>query len=72
MVYYWMQTGVLFYASMATGGWQKMDAALNTPESKFITIADTYTGKKLSSPNDAVYSSAGELYFTDPPYGLST
>lgn len=50
----------------------KMDAALNTPESKFITIADTYTGKKLSSPNDAVYSSAGELYFTDPPYGLST
>lgn len=50
----------------------RMDAALNTPESKFITIADTYGGKKLSSPNDAVYSSAGELYFTDPPYGLST
>ncbi len=50
----------------------RMDAALNTPESKFITIADTYAGKKLSSPNDAVYSSAGELYFTDPPYGLST
>lgn len=50
----------------------RMNAALNMPESKFITIADTYGGKKLSSPNDAVYSSTGELYFTDPPYGLST
>lgn len=50
----------------------KMDAALNMPESKFISIAETYGGKKLSSPNDAVYSSAGELYFTDPPYGLLT
>lgn len=50
----------------------RMDAALNMPESKFISIAETYGGKKLSSPNDAVYSSAGELYFTDPPYGLLT
>lgn len=50
----------------------RMDAALNMPESKLISIAETYGGKKLSSPNDAVYSSAGELYFTDPPYGLLT
>ncbi len=27
-------------------------------------------GKKLNSPNDAVYHSNGDLYFTDPPYGL--
>ena len=48
----------------------KMDAPLNKPEPKFTTLTDKYDGKKLSSPNDAVYSSNGELFFTDPPYGL--
>lgn len=37
---------------------------------KFITLADNYQGKKLNSPNDAVFHSNGDLYFTDPPYGL--
>ena len=50
----------------------KMDAPLDRPEAKFITIADNYKGKRFSSPNDAVYNSAGELFFTDPPYGLQT
>lgn len=50
----------------------RMDAPLNQPEAKFITLADKYQGKRLSSPNDAVYNSAGELFFTDPPYGLET
>ena len=50
----------------------RMDASLDKPEAKFITIADKYNGKRFSSPNDAVYNSAGELFFTDPPYGLQT
>ena len=33
-------------------------------------LADRYQGKRLNSPNDAVYRSDGSLYFTDPPYGL--
>ena len=49
-----------------------MDAALDKPVAKFITLADKYEGKRFSSPNDAVYNSAGELFFTDPPYGLET
>jgi gluconolactonase len=48
----------------------RMDAPLNKPEPKFITLTDNYEGKKLNSPNDAVYHSSGDLYFTDPPYGL--
>lgn len=48
----------------------KMLAALSDPEPKFETLADSYKGKKLNSPNDAVFSKTGELYFTDPPYGL--
>ncbi|GMV92906.1 MAG: gluconolactonase [Candidatus Hydrogenedentota bacterium] len=35
-----------------------------------VTLADTYEGKKLNSPNDAVVRSDGTIYFTDPPYGL--
>ena len=50
----------------------RMDAPLDKPEAKFISIADRYNGKRFSSPNDAVYNSAGELFFTDPPYGLQT
>lgn len=50
----------------------RMDAPLDKPAPKFITLAGKYNGKRFSSPNDAVYNSAGELFFTDPPYGLET
>jgi gluconolactonase len=50
----------------------KMDAPLDKPEAKFTSLANKYNGKRFSSPNDAVYNSAGELFFTDPPYGLQT
>jgi len=48
-----------------------MDADLKTPAPNFITLADNYQGKKLNSPNDAVFRSNGDLFFTDPPYGLA-
>ena len=48
----------------------KMLAPLSAPEPKFKTLADSYQTKKLNSPNDAVFSKSGDLYFTDPPYGL--
>jgi gluconolactonase len=37
---------------------------------KFATLADKYMGKRLNSPNDLVFAKNGDLYFTDPPYGL--
>jgi gluconolactonase len=33
-------------------------------------IAERFEGKRFNSPNDLVYRSNGDLYFTDPPYGL--
>lgn len=48
----------------------KMDAPLNQPKATFVTLADRYDGKRFNSPNDAIYSRTGELFFTDPPYGL--
>lgn len=35
------------------------------------TLVDRYEGKRLNSPNDAVYTSKGDLYFSDPPFGLA-
>ena len=34
-------------------------------------LADRYHGKRFNSPNDVVFSRAGDLFFTDPPYGLA-
>lgn len=50
----------------------KMDAPLDKPAAKYSTLAGKYNGKRFSSPNDCVYNRAGELFFTDPPYGLFT
>jgi gluconolactonase len=50
----------------------RMNAALNNPQPKFITLANNYKGKKFNSPNDVVVNNKGEIFFTDPPYGLPT
>ncbi len=34
------------------------------------TLADSYEGQRLNSPNDLVFDSDGVMFFTDPPYGL--
>ncbi len=47
-----------------------MNADAKTPKPVFTTLADNYKGKKFNSPNDLVYNSKGDLFFTDPPYGL--
>lgn len=39
-------------------------------DGSFATLADRFEGKRFNSPNDAVFKSNGDLYFTDPPYGL--
>jgi gluconolactonase len=48
----------------------KMNAKLSNPKAEFTTLAGIFDGKKLNSPNDAVYDNNGNLFFTDPPYGL--
>ncbi len=41
-----------------------------TKEGGKRTLVDNYQGKRLNSPNDAVFKSNGDMYITDPPYGL--
>jgi gluconolactonase len=39
-------------------------------DGKFNTLAQYYQYRRFNSPNDLVFKSNGDLYFTDPPYGL--
>ena len=50
----------------------RMDAPLDKPEAKFISLVEKFNENRFSSPNDLVFNSHGELFFTDPPYGLKT
>ncbi|MFC4094625.1 SMP-30/gluconolactonase/LRE family protein [Euzebyella saccharophila] len=48
----------------------KMKSDLKTPKAEYEVIANSYNGKRFNSPNDGVFDKSGNLYFTDPPYGL--
>lgn len=39
-------------------------------DGKQTALADKFEGKRFNSPNDLVQRRNGEIYFTDPPYGL--
>ena len=48
----------------------RMNSDINDPKPEFTILVSDLDGKKLNSPNDAVFDSDGNLFFTDPPYGL--
>lgn len=39
-------------------------------DGRFTILAQFYQLRRFNSPNDAVFDSKGNLFFTDPPYGL--
>lgn len=47
-----------------------MKATLENPVANFEHLATSFGGKRFNSPNDLVFDRAGNMYFTDPPYGL--
>ena len=48
----------------------RMQPPLDSARAIFETVVGTYEGKRFNSPNDATFDKGGNLYFTDPPYGL--
>ncbi|REE00192.1 SMP-30/gluconolactonase/LRE family protein [Marinoscillum furvescens] len=48
----------------------KMNAPIAAPREEFTAIVDRFEGKRLNSPNDGAFDQNGNLYFTDPAYGL--
>jgi gluconolactonase len=61
--------GRLVVAGNATRSVFRLDT-LDAKTTKTV-LADSFEGKRLNSPNDVVFRSNGDLYFTDPPYGLA-
>jgi gluconolactonase len=42
------------------------------PDRTLTILASEFEGKKLNSPNDLTVKTDGSIFFTDPPYGIST
>lgn len=40
------------------------------PDGTITPLAQRFDGHRINSPNDLVFKSNGDLYFTDPPFGL--
>ena len=40
------------------------------PGGETTVLVRRYRGRRINSPNDLVFRSNGDLYFTDPPFGL--
>ena len=45
---------------------EKMDGKVPT----FRTLVAAFEGKRFNSPNDLIINRMGDIFFTDPPYGL--
>ncbi len=48
----------------------RMNASLDSPKPSFTVLSSNYKGRKFNSPNDLICDSKGNIYFTDPIYGL--
>jgi gluconolactonase len=49
----------------------RLNAPWDAPAPDFETLAGEFEGQRFNSPNDVATRSNGDLYFTDPPYGLA-
>lgn len=49
----------------------RMRAPLSDPVPDHEVLATEFAGAAINSPNDLVVHRSGDIYFTDPPYGLS-
>lgn len=48
----------------------RLEASFDDPKPTYTSLADKYEGKRFNSPNDVAVRSNGDMFFTDPPYGL--
>ncbi len=63
--------GALLLAQQGSRRLARMSAPLNNPAPVYEVLASEYEGRSINSPNDLVVHRSGDVYFTDPPYGLA-
>lgn len=64
------ENGQLLLARQGDREIARMIAGYRQPIPVFEALATRWEGKRLNSPNDLVVDKAGNIYFTDPAYGL--
>ena len=64
------QDGALVLCQHGDRRMARMNAPLNAPAAEFETLTGKWDGKRFNSPNDAIFKNNGELFFTDPAYGM--
>ncbi|NVD45370.1 SMP-30/gluconolactonase/LRE family protein [Altererythrobacter sp. HHU K3-1] len=62
-----LRSGTILLADHGNRAVYELDLATKAKRN----LADRFGGKPFNSPNDLVTDRAGNLYFTDPPYGLA-
>ena len=63
--------GRLLLAQQGRRSLARMRAPLSEPAADHELLATQFDGSSVNSPNDLVIHRSGDIYFTDPPYGLS-
>ena len=48
----------------------RLISPLSAPKAEFETVVGQIEAKRFNSPNDLAVRANGDIYFTDPPYGL--
>ncbi|MEM7514550.1 MAG: SMP-30/gluconolactonase/LRE family protein [Bacteroidota bacterium] len=48
----------------------RWEGSWDQPVASYSTVAGRYDGNRFNSPNDLIVATNGNIYFTDPPYGL--
>ncbi len=63
--------GALLLAQHGDRRLARLEAAWDAPRPTFTSLVTAFEGLRFNSPNDLVQGPNGDLYFTDPPYGLA-
>jgi gluconolactonase len=63
--------GSLLLAQQGNRVLARMRSGLDHPVADYEVLASHYHEQPINSPNDLVSHPSGDIYFTDPPYGLA-
>ncbi len=65
------RNGALVLAQQSNRTLARMLAPLANPAPEYEVLARRFNGRSINSPNDLAVHRSGDIYFTDPPYGLA-
>ncbi|GGA69423.1 gluconolactonase [Neiella marina] len=63
-------TGQLLLCQHGDRRVSRLAVPFDQPAAQYQTLASHYQGKRFNSPNDLTVGKNGQIWFTDPPYGL--